>query len=971
MQTCNKCGFSFHVSDRYCSGCRLLLCGLEVSPDPREGLVLFKPPLGTDRATLRLRNVGQRTLDIRASVEQCASVEVGDDAGVRADLAQLQPEAAVALEILGPNANPGDRGTVVLSYPGEEIRIPFQVLDSPRLRIEVAEDAARVLSREDLSLHLELDGPDGGPGHARLPMRLRGPQLRQPLVIESLEGPESPGITVEPMVELPFSVDASRDLQFGLRITEAALQRVAPGTHLEVPLSAQVRGMQSLTMSLRILVRPRARLEVSNWEAFADDDMVLVRGVGDSRHHHIELKNRGQIAAEVLAIHTDIDFVEAGPMPTDPVVSADGGHVGFPITFHPDRLPEQDYKLGPNGDVVTIHFEVTYRSDGQMPETLTIPRQVRVADAPDLQYPLIVDFGTTNTCVAWWQPQGGWAIADVHVRENESGDEFPSLMMFLDHQVLKNGKWDVALDLGDNLKGLRSTKGMSRAIAAHFKSRLWSKSEHWIQEWRNGDLGDPKAYTGAEIVRWYFRAIVTYAQRVLRQRVQNLFLTYPAIRQFDAGVKQSLREAAAEGAGIPVEKVQCRLAEPEALGYSELLKMNGTLTADDQFTFAIVDIGGGTTDVSLYKVLGKGIGQDVTYYMLRSVGIDVAGEAITFRLARRFLMEGLEKIKNPALRQEYAGVLGEIPEDWYRFSPARLKNHHNGAFSGCRGQAERIKREIGRRPKTEEERSAEAPVQVFASFSSETENTAIKEDIYFDLAIDELRAEVAPLVEQILGTLTDAITEVQKGGHLDAGVVDRILLRGNGSRFKAVHEGFEERFGAAKIHVDDLTPKTGVALGAGAYWYYRNRTGSGPKPAEEVSGGERLMRDVGLAHGPVFKPLLRSGDPLDNVVSDLFPRIVTNDYPYVEILENYDGTNLGLPMNGNHGKALVGTPLDLSDVFGRRDEQFSAQIQLRILDGELSALVQLKRKKQWEKLAPIPVALWDAGGWLPIDPEGV
>ena len=972
METCSKCGFAILNADRYCGGCGLLLSGLRISPDHNEGLILYKPPLGTDRALLSLRNVGQRTINVMASIENSDRLAISDDAETRTVLNRLAPDGSIDLEVLGEHTHPGDRGLAVLSFGDQRIQIPVSVAESPRLRIEPTDDKVRIVRQEGLLLALEIDGPDEGQTEISLPLQLVGTRVLHPLVIDRLQFDDKSHIRLEPTTELPFTMSQDGVLGMVAMIPVSVIEEADTIEGFNISIVAIISGMETVQIGISVVVRPRARLAVNNWEAFNDDDTVLVRGVGDIRDSHLELINRGQSDATILAVVFDTDFVQLKRLPEQPVVRARGEPIRIPLAFNPDYLDE-DRILKHSGEAIPLRLEVTFRSGDQPPETKHFKLSVRVKNAPELEGPLIIDFGTTNTCAAYHTPRGRWELIDLHVRSNESGVEFPSLMMFLDHEKLAQGLWEESLDLGENIRAALVARIMSRAVASQLKSRLWSNAELWIQEYRSNNLGDPKDYSGEELARWFIKAAVTYAERKIRMKIRKLFLTYPAIRQFDATVRNRLRKAASDGTGIPISNVQCDLAEPEALGYSELLSFEEDekkyLEKGEERSFAIVDIGGGTSDISIYKVRGQGRGESVEYYKLRSSGIDVAGEAITFRIARSLLQNGLEILEDQDLKREYEGIWKNIPEFWYEFNPARLKPHHHETFTNCIKNADRIKRELKRTPKISDEAKAEnSDLFGFVSFSSESGDLEKREE-KVSFSAEDLRSEVSPLADQILGALYGAIQELRTGGQLPEGIVDRILLRGNGARFTYIRDRFEDMFGEKKIHYDSVHPKTGVALGAAKYWHIWVQTGSGPRPlGVGKTPPQKLMRDVGLQRGTRFVPMLRAGESLEDEISPSHERLLMRAFSKILVFDNYDGNNLEMPMETTHGKELIGRPVDLSMLFHSGEDRLKIRLLLKTRELELLARVEVQRRGIWKDAGVFPVATWEGGGWQP--PEG-
>ncbi len=278
-------------------------------------------------------------------------------------------------------------------------------------------------------------------------------------------------------------------------------------------------------------------------------------------------------------------------------------------------------------------------------------------------------------------------------------------------------------------------------------------------------------------------ALKRRAERALGRGVRRAVVTVPAY--FDDAQRQATRDAG-RLAGLEVVRI---VNEPTAaaLAYGIGLARSAERNTEAQ-TVAVYDLGGGTFDVSILRIIpGVEAGDDPSFFQVLSTAGDtrLGGDDIDFALVKLFLTE-------MGLGQD----LGSLPPSTRR---------------AIAGFARAVKHKLS---------SDEIATVEIATESGEPYRRTVTRA--------ELEDLMRPWVERTRAACERALRDAK--AELEGGVVDRAVLVGGSTRIPLVQRTVGEIFGVEPYTA--LDPDTVVALGAAVQGSIL--AGSGKAPASTL-----------------------------------------------------------------------------------------------------------------------------------------
>ena len=438
---------------------------------------------------------------------------------------------------------------------------------------------------------------------------------------------------------------------------------------------------------------------------------------------------------------------------------------------------------------------------------------------------LLLDYGTVNTCAAVYvegEPQDDPLVPLERAGDvDEGGDraQFKS--------VYRVRRWGIGGEETDFDFGLPVWREIaveleSTDLAPKLRLGLWRRRRAVTRTIRDGK----KAGRRMEPVSGTAAATIILRE-VLRRVTAETGYRFPIVRltapsAFDERSLQDLYQALAPlRQEFGIKKVQFPCSEPEAylswmlsqfnvVGRLNELHDSSSASPEHGVLGAVIDIGGGTTDVTLFEFLKRG--QDPSVRMVASHGDrTVGGERITDMIAHALFktIPGNSRFDFPlAGPEEDFGVFdrGDV------FLDQRRKALHEN-FGVLRDLAERAKCDPseywGTRRVSLTPRDGGPKVEVVVTLQERMEGNGL---------LDVIEALVA-------GVVDDLLSRIQVLNFY--GTVDRsayypsyIAVAGNSSRLWCLEELIKTRIGGAFVLQGDLEyrrfpakEKTGVLLG--------------------------------------------------------------------------------------------------------------------------------------------------------------
>ncbi len=275
----------------------------------------------------------------------------------------------------------------------------------------------------------------------------------------------------------------------------------------------------------------------------------------------------------------------------------------------------------------------------------------------------------------------------------------------------------------------------------------------------------PKVVSPQEVSAEILAALKRRAERALGRDIRRAVVTVPAY--FDDAQRQATRDAG-RLAGLDIARI---VNEPTAaaLAYGIGLARSADRNAEPQ-TVAVYDLGGGTFDVSILRIIpGEAAGDDPSFFQVLSTAGDtrLGGDDIDFALVKLFLTEmGL------------GADLANLPPTTRR---------------AIAGFARAVKHKLS----TDETTTVE-----IATESGEPYRRTVTRA--------ELEELMQPWVDRTRAACERALRDAK--AELDNGSVDRAVLVGGSTRIPLVQRTVADIFGVEPYTA--LDPDTVVALGA-------------------------------------------------------------------------------------------------------------------------------------------------------------
>ena len=981
--SCPLCGFvESKRSDAHCGGCGTVLRRLTVAP---EELIIYEPPGGTGEAPIRVDAVGISPVTARLETGEGLELQAPVESQNRLrSIRHGQDPLQLGLS-LTKQFKPGSPIQCILTYePAGRHVISVSVESAPLFRILPQSDALTLVASEDPDENttvLELrENEEESDGQARktYELQMRSTHVGGALRITSFKGEgDTPGCLLAAVGQAPWELPAGAGFRFAAEIPKG---NAGEAQAVQFSLLIEADGLAPWRHSVVLRRKPLPRIELAktdNWAGFMQRGVV--RGIGSTYEARLPIVNHGPVPCRVTSMGCDAEFVEVLHR-SDLVLPA--RTAGTPAKHQNVKLRlRPDAHDGAPG-TVELRFTVSYVTDDERRESgdALLVTNIRFREAVDLPGALCVDFGTTNTCVAVPYDSNTWPEADekeiMHVdadgqripvwissiyvddeERNRPGpfnyQEFPTMVKFLNHQQVEDGDWERGTRFGHSVRQTRSRGQLKDilATAAFFKSQLWQNHKLWPLDYQLTNL---KEYSAEQLTELFFKGLVSFVQRTLGCKVAQLYLTHPAARVFDNEARTKLVEAAARGAGISSTRVRCCLTEPGAFAFWRLYELRKKLAEREHRIIGILDIGGGTTDITLLKA--EKTQGDLVYKILYSGGLGLAGEEMTYQLTRFLIGEALRSRDLPQqLKEAYAA---------FRLPDSLGKAQHS--MSGWGGEW----RETFGTNWTNAERFKTA---TYSQSAEDDPPKPLEHTVFIRDPVEEKPVPVPlklprsavdqvfkPMLDEMFGQLKTQLAELAVQGHIDGPTLDQLILAGNGSRLPLVQQMARAEFpGEGRVTQHGGRAKMGVVFGAALHYLYTTYGAS--QVREDKSTASALEYSIGVPHGFGFKTLLERGVDLTRAVSPTFPLFVTRFNPVLRLYE--DST----PGNGNLASKHLLANIELDEMWDEPSDMTDKNVEINLVlkDRKLFARVKVVSNKSEGKPLVVECASFDGASWTP------
>jgi molecular chaperone DnaK (HSP70) len=977
---CASCGYiKSKFLDVYCPACGLTLRKVEVTPDGPVSAYL--PPRGTGECSCEVRCVGTEAVEVQVKTEGAFSLlEPTETTNQLRKLSPNLPPVTIRLKIAA-DALAGNIGVCkLLHQPQQAINVPIVCEPAPDFRVVAISQKLQIVPEqaEEGSLYeiSELGGEDAGPRHS-FRFELRGTHAVRPLSVSSFDAQCTPS-TVElvPDGDFPVSLLPGRTIPFTVSILSSAVKSGQERFRAELSLKAD--GVKLWSHKLVLEIRPVPRIEIArtdDWGAFVARG--IVRGIGATYEARVPLINRGGAPCRVVSVDCDSKAVEVLTtkelqLPAFDKTASDATQEHVRVKFRPDDYPGE-------AGVIKPVFKLNYVTDNERHDRgqTLLTASIKLTDAEPLNGAVCVDFGTTNTCVAVHCSEGLGEVNEdetmkvdvgngviikvwlVPIRASEDADrgdsrfnfqEFPTMMSFRSHRLVSQGKWEKGLRFGHLVRELRNSRlRQLLATAAFFKSQLWQENKQWPLDEESNDIAP---YDAEQLTELFFKGLTSFIQRSLGRRITQLYLTHPAAGVFHGRAKDRLVRAAAQGSGLPEGKVACSLTEPAAFAFWQLFELKATLGPSEERVLGILDIGGGTTDITVLKAWKEG--GDLVYRILYSGGVGVGGEEMTYQLTKKTIEEALRsKAVDDRVKQAYAGF--RLPEKLgqAQHAMATWRSEWRDTFGTNWTNAERFKTREYATASLEKDPKPLEHVVIVRDLDSGS-NVRAKLKLPRGVVDGFFRRDL----EQIFGQLRTQLKTLAEEGDIPGAMLDQLILAGNGSRLALVREMASKEFpGENRVVQHTGRAKMGVAFGAALHYLYT--TGGARDIRLDESHASELQFGIGIRHGFGFRTLMQRGASTTDSVSKPVNLSVARIQPILTLYEDIT------PGNQDVGAKRELTTIELEQLWADPRDSSDKDLELVLVAQEQELLLRLTVRQRKGNPVELTVccARFEDGEW--------
>lgn len=656
-ESCPRCGWCAGPTDRHCSLCGLIQRRVEVEPDVLLLAVAGgnEPQVGQAEqvgAEVVARSVGPQELRI-FPVEEPAGVRVESEPTLAEGGVSLSPGSELRLRVVRTGEPSGivDPVLILVTTAGS-VHLPLRTAPLPPLSVEPKEIsvARRRAGDEIVTARLRLER-----GSERLRLAVEGPgvKLRRPAAGDAVQ------------------VYGGHPLELVFAFTpEIALS--AGGQRLVVALEGGGR----MTLPLRVVERRPPVLVADGGVRFLD----LRAFPGDVAEAAVELVNVGKLPYRVEKIEVlgtgEAALQSAEVVEVSPRVA--GRVVDLPLAVEPSgRFSVALRCSSGHGGLLDATVEVT----GTEAEIFRLPLRIDAREPAGKHFaPVAFDFGTSVSAIATRHRQKGWTGEVATLPFEDGGRQASFLPSDVRLRLGRDGQVEMVIDW---LGAQGGADERSLGVAQNVKRRLGQTSredavEVVVVDGRRIDV--PVEELAVFVVREMKRS----AERFLDVRLHEVIATHPT--RFSLHRIQALRQVY-ERAGFSAIHL---MDEATAAG---ILAMRQLLSEKERYRMLVYDMGGGTTDVTLFEVENR---KGATGYVIRPRVLGVTGKA---ELGGREVTAGMYRSFVEQLREEDRARIplpewGELDPDFQLVARrnrsalfARLDELKIGMFSAPAGES--------------------------------------------------------------------------------------------------------------------------------------------------------------------------------------------------------------------------------------------------------------------------------------------
>ncbi len=645
MGACPVCQWPYGSRIIFCSSCGIQLARLKVSPKPGESLTLF----AGFPVIMRFENTGK----IPVKLERLDGVEWGEWVSETDWPVSLGPEEKIEIR-RQHTGRLGQRGRLTLHSTVPPILFSYRVQKAPRIWLtdeqgrEFAQgtDGAqlwpvnREAQRHDLVLHTTSEVVLEKP-----PRLAKGNQV----------------VSIMPVEEVSYPFRLGPDNSLSIRLTQdQPLSEEDHSVHLVFPI--QNIGDVDFHLNLKHSLRPVIKVEF-NPLSFTGDN-ALISGSRKQKNVSTTITHLRGAPLRINIVTSDTSWLQVVDTKETPITlnsqnstagTDEKSMLDLQLQIKTIDIPRVTESKHFRPEII-VKGEAISEEDSAFEDRYSLSVEVR--PPKKLDYPIGIDFGTTNSCLAYYDEDEEIILAKLEL--SESRDEVPTVFQFLAIND-KTERLEFSKPLAPNEHHLMATEN-KEAIMRFGRQPFQQINDHsmssicWNFKYALSQPNDRNIYistgmsegilinghppinrrdislTPVDQVAIYLRFMVEHFIGESRYLPSECVLTYPAVfnRQ-----KQALQDAAEKALQDRDIKFHLAISEPEAVAVYYAWKQLEEEDGDIGEIIGVFDCGGGTTDMSIVRYTDDGNGAQME--ILGSDGDNqLGGNLLTFHLAKYF-----------------------------------------------------------------------------------------------------------------------------------------------------------------------------------------------------------------------------------------------------------------------------------------------------------------------------------------------